>query len=60
MLAVYFDTDGKVRQIANYGLKDGKIFDFIERKTRAGGADVSLLGQLLGAVGRGNPFNPGQ
>lgn len=59
VLAVYFDKDGKVRQIANYGLQDGKIFDFIERRTRTGGADVNLLGQLLGAVGRGNPFNPG-
>jgi outer membrane protein assembly factor BamE (lipoprotein component of BamABCDE complex) len=56
VLAVYFDDKGLVRQIANYGLKDGKVFDFIERKTRTGGADVSLIGQLLGSVGRANPF----
>jgi outer membrane protein assembly factor BamE (lipoprotein component of BamABCDE complex) len=56
VLAVYFDDKGAVRQIANYGLQDGKVFDFIERKTRTGGADVSLIGQLLGSVGRTNPF----
>lgn len=59
VIAIYFDEEGKVRQIANYGLKDGKVFDFIERKTRTGGAEVSLIGQMLGAVGRGNPFNTG-
>ena len=57
VLAVYFDDKGMVRQIANYGLQDGKVFDFIERKTRTGGADLSILSQLLGAVGRGNPFD---
>jgi len=56
VLAVYFDDEGKVRQIANYGLKDGKVFDFIERKTRTSGAEVSLIGQMLGSVGRVSPF----
>jgi outer membrane protein assembly factor BamE (lipoprotein component of BamABCDE complex) len=56
VLAVYFDENGAVRQISNYGLQDGKVFDFIERKTRTGGADISLIGQMLGAVGRTNPF----
>ena len=56
VLAVYFAEDGTVREIANYGLQDGKVFDFISRKTRSGGADVSLLNQLLGAVGNQRPF----
>lgn len=55
VVAVYFDDKGAVRQIANYGLKDGKVFDFIERKTRTGGADLNLVSQILGAVGR-SPF----
>lgn len=56
VLAVYFNEDGTVRQFANYGLQDGKVFDFISRRTRTGGAEVSLISQLLGAVGGGNPF----
>jgi outer membrane protein assembly factor BamE (lipoprotein component of BamABCDE complex) len=56
VLAVYFNPDGTVREYANYGLQDGKVFDFISRKTRTGGADVSLIAQLLGAVGGASPF----
>jgi len=56
VLAIYFDDKGTVKQIANYGLKDGKVFDFIERKTRTTGADLSLISQILSGVGRGNPF----
>jgi outer membrane protein assembly factor BamE (lipoprotein component of BamABCDE complex) len=56
VLAVYFDDKGLVKQIANYGLKDGKVFDFIERKTRTGGADLSLIGQIFKGVGNVNPL----
>ncbi len=56
VLAVYFNEDGTVREIANYGLQDGKVFDFISRRTRTGGAEVSLITQLLGAVGGSGPF----
>lgn len=57
VLAVYFDDTGAVREIANYGLQDGKIFDFISRKTRTGGAEVSLIAQLLGAIGGRGPLS---
>jgi outer membrane protein assembly factor BamE (lipoprotein component of BamABCDE complex) len=57
VLAVYFDENGQVREFANYGLQDGKVFDFISRRTRTGGAEVSLIAQLLGAIGSGNPFD---
>ena len=43
VIAVYFDKDRKVRRLAEYGLKDGKIFDFIAATTPTGGADLSLL-----------------
>ena len=33
VLAVYFDKSGKVDRIANYGMKDGKVFDFVSRTT---------------------------
>lgn len=47
VIAVYFDRDRKVKRIAEYGLKDGKIFDFISRTTPTGGADLSLLNGIF-------------
>ena len=56
VLAVYFDKGGSVERVANYGLQDGKLFDFIERKTRTGGADLNLISQIFKGVGRVNPL----
>jgi len=47
VLAVYLDKNNKVARLANYGLKDGKIFDFISETTPTGGQDQSILGQLM-------------
>ncbi len=47
VIAVYFDRNRKVKRIAEYGLKDGHIFDFISRTTPTGGADMSLLNGLF-------------
>jgi outer membrane protein assembly factor BamE (lipoprotein component of BamABCDE complex) len=52
VLAVYFDENQQVTQIANYGLQDGKIFDFVSRTTPTGGRDFSFLSQLFQGVGR--------
>jgi outer membrane protein assembly factor BamE (lipoprotein component of BamABCDE complex) len=43
VLAIYFDKDKRVERLANYGLKDGKIFDFVSRTTPTGGAESSFL-----------------
>ncbi|HUZ67922.1 MAG TPA: outer membrane protein assembly factor BamE [Beijerinckiaceae bacterium] len=43
ILAVYFDKNKRVERIANYGLKDGKVFDFLNRTTPTGGNDESFL-----------------
>ena len=51
VLAVYFGEDGRVVNIANYGLQDGKVFDFITRTTPTGGKDQGFLGQLLSGSG---------
>ncbi len=56
VLVVYFSPDRRVTRIANYGLQDGKIFDFISRTTMAGGSDISLVGSILKNVGNINPF----
>ncbi len=61
VLAVYFDNDDTVRQIANYSLEDGKVFDNIARVTPTGGAELSFLTQLFSAAGSiGNPFGGGK
>lgn len=50
VIAVYFDKDRKVRRIADYGLRDGKIFDSISRTTPSGGEELSYLRYLIRAV----------
>lgn len=55
VLAVYFNDEARVREIANYGLQDGQVFDFISRRTRTGGADYGFLTQVLRGAGRINP-----
>lgn len=52
VLAVYFGADGRVANIANYGLQEGKVFDFISRTTPTGGKDQNFLGQLLSGAGK--------
>jgi len=57
ILAVYFDKDSNVERVANYGLQDGKVFDFVSRTTPTGGSDLTFLQQVLsGATTFGNPF----
>lgn len=47
VLAVYFGADGTVQRLANYGLQNGVVFDFISRTTPTGGNDASFIGGLL-------------
>jgi outer membrane protein assembly factor BamE (lipoprotein component of BamABCDE complex) len=50
VLAVYFEPKTRrVQRVANYGLQDGKVFDFIGRSTSAGGEELSFLRQILSA-----------
>ena len=58
VVAVYFDGESNVERVANYGLQDGKVFDFISRTTPTGGADQNFLQQVLsGVIGfGGSPF----
>jgi outer membrane protein assembly factor BamE (lipoprotein component of BamABCDE complex) len=54
VIAVYFDDKAQVKEVANYGLQDGKVFDYISRKTKTTGADYGLVSQILKA----SPANP--
>ena len=47
VLAIYFDKSGKVERIANYGMKDGKVFDFVSRTTPTGGSEPNFLRNMM-------------
>ena len=53
VLSVYFDEEQTVSRIANYGIQDGRVFDFISRTTPTSGEEFTFLKQLL--TGRASP-----
>jgi outer membrane protein assembly factor BamE (lipoprotein component of BamABCDE complex) len=58
VVAVYFDSKDRVEKIANYGLKDGKVFDFIKRETPVYTRDQGMLKEIFRNIGAG-PAMPG-
>jgi len=59
VVAVYFDRDRRVERVAAYGIKDGKIFDFISRTTPTAGSDISFVRAMIDALSNahlGLPF----
>ena len=55
VIAVYFDDEGTVEQIGDFGLKDGKVFDFLSRTTPTGGSEITFLQQVFNAASK--PLN---
>lgn len=55
VLAVYFNEKQEVERIADYGLQDGRVFDFVTRTTPTSGSDFSFISQLLSAAGNLSP-----
>jgi outer membrane protein assembly factor BamE (lipoprotein component of BamABCDE complex) len=47
VIAVYFDKNRRVERLANYGLKDGKVFDFVSRTTPTGGKDYGYINAVF-------------
>ena len=56
VLVIYFNKSFKVERIANYGLQDGVIFDFISRTTASGGEEQSFVRNLFRGVTKFNPL----
>lgn len=53
VVAVYFTRSGMVERVAEYGMQDGKIFDFISRTTpSANTKDEGLLKQIFRNLGK--------
>jgi outer membrane protein assembly factor BamE (lipoprotein component of BamABCDE complex) len=57
VIAVYFDKNRQVRRLANYGLKDGMIFDFISRTTPTSGQEINYVAPLFKALNIGQSNN---
>src|SRR3982075_2676359 len=47
VVAVYFDKNRRVQRLANYGVRDGRLFDFVSRTTPTGGKDVAYLNAIF-------------
>ncbi|HZZ62459.1 MAG TPA: outer membrane protein assembly factor BamE [Roseiarcus sp.] len=50
VLAIYFDKGGKVSRVANYGMQDGKVFDYVSRTTPTGGQEPDFLRNIMGGL----------
>jgi outer membrane protein assembly factor BamE (lipoprotein component of BamABCDE complex) len=53
VVAIYFTQAGTVERVANYGIKDGKVFDAISRTTPSANAnDDGMLKSLFRNLGQ--------
>jgi outer membrane protein assembly factor BamE (lipoprotein component of BamABCDE complex) len=51
VVAIYFNRAGSVDQVANYGMKDGQIFDYASRETPAHIRDRNFISRFFRGVG---------
>ena len=52
IVAVRFDEQGLVKDVATFGLQDGEVVQVSERETPTAGHEIGLLEQLFGNLGR--------
>ena len=50
VIAVYFDNHRRVERVASYGIKDGKLFDYVSRTTPTAGSDVNFITSLFSTL----------
>lgn len=53
VVAIYFNAEDTVERVADYGIEDGKVIDFISRTTPTGGKDETFLQRLFSSTGSG-------
>ncbi|MFO1184215.1 MAG: outer membrane protein assembly factor BamE [Bauldia sp.] len=49
VIAVYFGPNGRVQRVADYGLQDGRVFDFVSRTTPTSGKDQTFIQEVFAA-----------
>ena len=47
VFAVYFDKTKKVNRIANFGIEDGQLIDYVTRTTPTAGSEPSFVKNML-------------
>ena len=52
VVAVYFDKGRRVQRLADYGLKDGQVFDFVSRTTPTSGQELNYLTFIIRQIVR--------
>jgi outer membrane protein assembly factor BamE (lipoprotein component of BamABCDE complex) len=52
VLAISFDSNGRVSDVRELGLGDGRDVDVVQRETPTLGNELSIMEQLLGNLGR--------
>jgi outer membrane protein assembly factor BamE (lipoprotein component of BamABCDE complex) len=61
VVAVYFSPGGTVDRVANYGMQDGRVFDYVSRTTPTpGGHDDGILKMLFRNLGAKQIFGNDQ
>jgi outer membrane protein assembly factor BamE (lipoprotein component of BamABCDE complex) len=56
VIAVYFDKNRRVARLANYGLRDGRLFDFVSRTTPTSGVELNYINYIFALT---KPLNLG-
>lgn len=51
VVAVYFNPTGSVDKVAHYGMRDGRVFDFVKNETPAHLRDKSFISRFFRGVG---------
>jgi outer membrane protein assembly factor BamE (lipoprotein component of BamABCDE complex) len=52
VIAVYFDKNRRVERLADYGMQDGRIFDFVSRTTPTTGRELNYLTYVFKIFGK--------
>src|SRR5580658_150432 len=50
VVVVYFDKNRKVQRLAEYGMRDGKAFDFVSRTTATSGAENNIITYMFRTI----------
>lgn len=56
VIAIYFDSRGKVQHLEHYRTEDRRNVDLVERETRTTGQELGFWEQILGNLGLGIPM----